>query len=200
MPEYYTNRLGKVKKKLLGVGTNYHKLPTRTSKGIVGSYKAWYNMLVRCYCKIYQKRQPSYIGCYVSDNWKEYSNFKVFYDNNYRAGYQLDKDLISPGNKEYGVATCSYIPQQVNLVLGGDAIKGTYKKGVTWSKQNKAYIAQVTVENIHKTLGQFDAEEDAYACYKEAKESHVKEIAERYFKAGQIPEKVYNSLMKWVVK
>lgn len=46
-------------------------------------YKTWTDMLQRCYDEKYQKRQPTYIGCEVCDEWLNFQNFAKWYDENY---------------------------------------------------------------------------------------------------------------------
>ena len=43
----------------------------------------WYGMLRRCYDTKYQARQPSYIGCSVSEEWLNFQTFAKWYDENY---------------------------------------------------------------------------------------------------------------------
>lgn len=41
-------------------------------------YQVWTDMLMRCYSKKYQQRQPTYVGCYVHSEWFAFSNFKAW--------------------------------------------------------------------------------------------------------------------------
>lgn len=74
-------------------------------------------MFSRCYSLAYQRRQPTYVGCTVDPAWHKLSDFKVWFDENYRPGYQLDKDILVPGNKVYGPDTCVFVPQRLNLTV-----------------------------------------------------------------------------------
>ena len=104
--------------------------PTVCGVGIVGElrkrdvkryYVCWRSMLARCYDPNIHKRQPTYIGCTVSERWKTLSNFiedvKLLpnYDK-WIAGedYDLDKDSIVSGNKHYSLETCMFIPAEDN--------------------------------------------------------------------------------------
>ena len=83
------------------------------------AYRCWHNMLIRCYDENYQKREPSYIGCSVCDEWLVFSNFKRWFDENYVKDYQLDKDILVKGNKIYS-------PR--HLLLCAKAHKYNYKQ------------------------------------------------------------------------
>ena len=83
------------------------------------SYFTWRNMASRCY----NKNSHNYInygenGVTVCDEWKIYSVFKQWFDDNYIEGYSLDKDVlcehlnISP--KIYSPYTCMFVDKSEN--------------------------------------------------------------------------------------
>lgn len=80
------------------------------------SYKTWAKMIGRCYSDKIQKRQPTYIGCTVSDEWKHYVKFKVWFDDNYEEGLVLDKDILVEGNKVYSESTCKLVTPYENTL------------------------------------------------------------------------------------
>lgn len=41
-------------------------------------YVKWHAMLNRCYNARYHKNKPTYIGCYVCEEWLTFSNFKAW--------------------------------------------------------------------------------------------------------------------------
>ena len=47
-------------------------------------YKHWYSMLKRCYDPYELNKQPTYIDCYVCDEWLNYQNFAKWYEAMYR--------------------------------------------------------------------------------------------------------------------
>ena len=60
------------------------------------SYIKWHDMIHRCYNAKFHKRQPQYKGCIVCEEWLNYSNFKVWYDQHKIHGMvlDLDKDIL----------------------------------------------------------------------------------------------------------
>ncbi|NEN44420.1 hypothetical protein G3V71_24000, partial [Escherichia coli] len=73
-----------------------------------------------------------------------------------------------------------------------------YLIGVSWSNTNKAFVAQVNKnKGVSEYLGSFDTELEAFKAYKKAKESFVKEQAEKF--KSQIDERAYEALMNYQV-
>ncbi len=75
---------------------------------------AWQCMLERCYDPIKHSNDPRYIGCTVTEEWQRYSTFLAWYTENHVLGYELDKDIIRPGNTVYGPSTAAYVPSYIN--------------------------------------------------------------------------------------
>ena len=147
-------------------------------------YYAWVRMFERCYSKKFHRINPTYVGCTVSEEFKDYSKWREWYDNyQYKHdGWHLDKDLLIKGNKVYSESTCVFIPREINQVLvKRTASRGKYLIGVTWCKTKKAFKAQVR-KNKGKLeyLGYFNTEIEAHLAYKQAKESYLKELADKY--------------------
>ena len=165
-------------------------------------YKLWNSMLVRCYSDSFKKKYPTYEGCEVSENFKSYEYFyewchkQIGFSNK---NWHLDKDLLVKGNKVYSEYSCVFIPQEINTVLiKSTASRGKHLIGVCWSNTNKAFMAQVGKnKGKQEHLGYFKTEVEAFNAYKQAKESFVKEQAEKY--KSQIDERAYNALMNYTV-
>lgn len=103
--------------KVFGVGVNDCYEFIRTGDKIRSSYQSWVNMLQRCYSIAWHKRHPTYIGCQVCDEWLYYSNFKRWSDENYRDGYELDKDILAKKAKLYSPVTCVFVPHYINSLV-----------------------------------------------------------------------------------
>lgn len=69
--------------------------------------------------------------------------------------------------------------------------------GVNLHKSGK-YQANLCMNNKRVYLGVFDSEQEAFEIYKIAKESYVKEQANRY--RNEISEVIYQNLMNYIVK
>ena len=160
-------------------------------------------MLRRCYNDTYQKKNPTYIDCEVSDNFKSYEYFyewchkQVGFNSK---DWQLDKDLLVKGNKVYSEDSCIFIPKEINLLLTkSTASRGEYLIGVYWSKTNKAFRAQINKnKGKREHLGYFNTELEAYNVYKTAKEAYIKELAEKW--KSQIDTRAYEALMNYQVE
>ena len=192
---------------VFGVGVTGTKYPVKINGVITKEYDLWQNMLKRCYSDTYKKKRPTYEGCKVSENFKsfeyfyEWCNQQVGFDNDGNGNpFHLDKDLLIKGNRVYSESTCVFIPAEINsLLVKCTASRGEHLIGVCWSKTNKAFVAMVN-KNKGKSehLGCFKTEIEAFNAYKEAKESFIKEQAEKW--KGKIDERAYNALMNYTVE
>ena len=165
-------------------------------------YKLWCCMLERCYSDSYQKKRPTYEGCEVSDNFKYYEYFYEWCNKQIGfdvKGWHLDKDLLIKGNKVYSESTCVFLPQEINtLLVKREALRGEHLIGVYWDKTRKAFRATVNKnKGKQEHLGLFTTEIEAFNTYKQAKETFIKEQAEKW--KSQIDTRAYNALMNYEV-
>ena len=186
-----------------GVGISGAKYSISEGGVITKEYTLWCGMLKRCYSDTYQKKYPTYIGCKMSDKFKSY---EYFYEWCHKQigfgvkGWQLDKYLLVKGNKVYSESTCVFIPKEINQLLTKRASsRGEHLIGVCWDKRHKAFKAQVGKnKGGREHLGYFTTEIEAYNTYKQAKESFIKEQANKW--KGKIDERAYNALMNYQVE
>ena len=186
-----------------GVGIAGAKYPITINGVHTKEYELWCNMLKRCYSDTYQKKQPTYKGCEVSDNFKSYEYFYGWCNEQISFGvdgFELDKDLLIKGNKFYSEDSCVFLPKEINSVLTkSTASRGEYLIGVYWSKTHKAFAAQVRKsKGKRERLGYFKTETEAFNSYKKAKESFIKEQANKW--KGDIDDRAYNALMNYRVE
>ena len=186
-----------------GVGVTGNKHPITINGVITKEYELWQSMLERCYSDALKKKNPTYEGCEVSENFKSYEYFYEWCHNQIgfgECGFQLDKDLLVKGNKVYSENTCVFIPKEINILLTKrTASRGEHLIGVSWHKTKKAFVARVN-KNKGKPewLGLFKTEIEAFNTYKTAKEAFVKEQANKW--KGKIDERAYNALMNYTVE
>lgn len=181
----------------LGLGCYKTRFDNKSTK----QYITWKNMMFRCYGHKRLEKFPSYLDCYVCDEWHNFQNFANWFDGNYINGYHLDKDLLFKGNKIYSPEKCIFIPQEINkLLTKTDSKRGEYPIGVFYNKNISKYTSQVCVGfKIRKFLGNFDNCNDAFYAYKKEKEQLIKKSAIHYYSTGKISLKVYNSLQDYTV-
>ena len=193
------------KQKLVyGVGVNDIDEPVKINGKPLKFYNTWKSMLKRCYSEKYQAKNPTYVGCGVCDEWLVLSNFKVWFDANYRTGMELDKDILIPSNKVYSPDTCQFVPHHINSLLTDDgANRGDYPLGVRARKPNPKTGKRVNVTyeascrdghggKLHKT---FKTVAEARQWYITTKKKVAKEQAIHAFEAGDITEDVYQALI-----
>lgn len=176
---------------------------TNTFEGgvLLKSYTCWYDMLKRCYFKgVRTLNIDTYEGCSVSDEWLDYTNFKEFYDSNYREGYHLDKDLIIKDNKVYSKETCCFLPKTLNTALvNKHKKKSPHPVGVNLLTKSGKYQTLLRMYGEKVYLGQYDTKEEASQVYIRAKQEHIKSLAEDMYAQGLIDSKVYKALLMYKV-
>ena len=186
-------------KLIYGVATNSGgKYKSRIDGKVTKAHTTWYSVLRRAYCPKYHVRQPTYIGCSVSDEWLDFQDFADWFENHEYSnrGYHLDKDLLIPGNKIYAPDRCAFVPRQLNnLILDSGAARGQYLQGVRPYNRDNKFRASIKINGKKKGLGYFDTELEAYRAYKKAKEQYVKDSANHW--RDDIADEVYHALMNW---
>lgn len=181
-----------------GVGINDSTIPVRKPKDPLSAYAVWSSMLLRCYNEKYQEKHKAYSGCSVCEEWHTYSNFEKWYNEHYRKGYALDKDIIKKGNKVYGPEFCSLVPREINnLIEKSSSTRGRYLIGVSAYKYG--FRASISKKNKAIHIGVFKTETDAFVAYKKEKERYIKQLAQEYFLKGDISERVFNALMEYEI-
>ena len=130
-------------------------------------FNTWKNMLKRCY-----HPTGEYKGkVTICDAWSYFSKFKVWYDENYKQGYELDKDIC--GGKIYSPNTCVFIPREVNTYIIGvnDECGFYYEEG-----RNKYQSYCQRFKGKRKSLGRFDTKEEAVMHSKLFKIGEINEL------------------------
>ena len=188
--------------------------PTVCGVGIIGDeisrcngvidrcYDIWSSMLDRCFNEKIKQKYPTYRNCSMCDDWRYLSKFKEWYLHQIghdQIGWCLDKDILVKGNKEYSPETCCFVPHQINcVVVSQKSSRGDNPVGVIFKKENKKFCAGLAVNGSTHHLGYYDNNEQAWSAYKVAKETYIKELANKW--NGQIDIHVYEALMNWKVE
>lgn len=191
----------KSKKKIYGIGINDYNGFVRVKREFLTSYKYWAGMLMRCYSESIHKKRPRYKDCTVCEEWKLFSNFKKWFDENYIEGYQLDKDILFKDNKIYSPETCCFVPTEINnLFEKSNRSRGKYPIGVSFSKSSKDFESYIRADGKRVHLGHYSAPEEAFNVYKLAKEAYISRMAEEYYGKVLIKENVYNAMLNYKVE
>lgn len=163
------------------------------------AFSLWRSMLSRCYSEFYQRREPSYIGCTVCDEWLVLSNFIKLFDENYIEGFELDKDIIKKGNNVYCPEYCTFVPREINsLILRRQKWRGKYPIGVYFDKRKNKFRASLNYKNKTFFIGHFDNEKYAFYAYKKEKEKLIKEVAVKF--KNIITKEAYEALLKYEIE
>lgn len=192
------------KRKLYGVGIFTNGNFPATVNGVhTKAYKLWSGMLERCYSKSFQEKQPTYVGCTVSENFKNFQFFAAWCQSQVGfgiKGYHLDKDILSRGVCEplYSETTCCFVPRAVNnLLTKRQRFRGEYPIGVSNYNGSGKYRASLNIDGKMISEGNFTNVEEAFTWYKHQKEKEIKRKANIY--KDILSEKVYDALIKWEV-
>lgn len=119
-----------------------------------GSYTAYCNMKRRVRYGASGK-YLRYSGTSISPEWEDFEKFDEWYQKNYVLGWELDKDILVPGNRVYGPDTCLYVPRALNLIL-----KSKLYPGAHYDKSRSRYMAYLDCGG-RTYLGNYDSMEKA---------------------------------------
>lgn len=169
-------------------------------------YEMWQKMLNRCY-KSSKTNNPTYIDCFVSEEFLSFQTFAQFYNENKWCDDKIlipDKDILTHGKaKIYSRDTIVFVDKLINTIFtkrqnerGNLPIGVSYRKYPTITK----YIAVCNKYNKSVYLGSYFNPHDAFLAYKTEKEKYIKEVANYYKnKYNKFPTKLYNAMMKYEV-
>jgi len=158
-------------------------------------YTVWSHMILRCYDEKIRHKFPTYENVTVCEEWHNFQNYAKWYYENYKEGFDVDKDLLFKGNRVYSPKTCAFIPKEINQIL----IKSNYKRkeslplGVT--KHCKKF--RIRYCDTRKMSNVIDTAEEAFNIYKLSKESYIKSLAEKW--KIFITEECYKALINYTV-
>ena len=191
-------------KLVYGKGVNDLNKPAYINGKQLKFYVIWVSMLRRCYSEKSLSRHRTYRGCTVCDEWLLLSNFKKWYDINYRDGMEMDKDILVKGNKIYSPEACRFVPQYINnLLTNSAAARGDLPLGVSAVKKKlkngqitTAYRAQCSDGKGGHPHKDFRTIPEAAAWYSAKKKEVVKEIVLESFWQNEIMSDIATALLE----
>lgn len=180
------------KKTIFGVGyLGYGEYDTSKNRN---AYSVWFKMLKRCYNP--SEKEASYKDCFVCDEWHNFQNYAKWFYENYVKDFDVDKDLMFKGNKEYSPNKCCFVPRQINnLLVSKKAHRGKYPLGCCMDGNKLKVVVNIKGKCVN--LGRFTDVEMGFEAYKKAKEYNIKQMANKY--KHLLNEKCYNTLMSWTI-
>ena len=127
-------------------------------------------MLQRCYDDKFQERSPSYIGCYVDDDWLVFSNFRLWMLKQDWKGNQLDKDFLAFSGSGYSKDSCIFVNLKLNSAISFVRKgKRNLKLGVTMSTRTNNYEANCCKDGKKVYIGTYKTEDEAHNEYRKIK-------------------------------
>jgi len=149
-------------------------------------YIKWDRMISRCYNRGFHKKNPTYLGCSVCEEWKYLSKFIEWVDSQPDRdweGKSLDKDLLVCGNKIYSPTTCVFVDASVNnFITDHGNRRGKYMIGVSFNKNSKnlPYIARCNdpFKRVPAHIGSYPTEQEAHDMWRLYKHKYALELAE----------------------
>lgn len=179
----------KKNKLVCGVGINDANYVTQLFENLVGKQKRvwicpyyfrWKKMLERCYSDNYQNENPTYLGCYVCEEWKTFSNFKAWMEKQDWEENELDKDLLIHGNKEYCPDNCIFISKSVNLfMVERTSHRGAFPIGVYFDKRKNKFRSRCrnSLTEKQEHLGYYDTPKEAHQAWLKRKRELAHQLA-----------------------
>ena len=186
------------RKPILGVGTNdsWYMIEYINMDGkriTCPYYRVWTNMLERCFSKKLHALHPSYSDCSTTKEWLLFSTFRLWMEKQNWKDKQLDKDIISYGNKKYAPHLCLFVDSHINtLLINCSRSRGDLPQGVIYRKPNNKFQARCRVFGKSKNIGSYNTSEEASEAYKIFKSNHISSVAEQYKSEPRLYEALKN--------
>ncbi len=194
------------KKPIFGVGINDYDGQVKIDGVHITSYNVWHGMLKRLFDPNALKKEPTYKGVKLCDEWYYFTSFKDWFDSHeiyFHKGWHLDKDLLCRAlglsYKIYSPDTCVFLPSEINGAL---ATQPKYRTdlpiGVRQAESGKYHAVLCTGFASSKHLGTFDTIAEAFMAYKSTKEAWLKYLANKY--KAELDPRAYNAIMSYEVR
>ena len=138
-------------------------------------YHKWHSMLKRCY----SGKDTAYAEVVVCSQWHNFQNFAEWFYNQTghdKVGWELDKDILIKGNREYGPDACCLVPTTLNgLIIDPHRNKreDQQRGQKTSSGALKPYRVVVSLRDAYQVFGEFATKEEAFSVYKIVKQAEI---------------------------
>lgn len=166
------------------------------SKPISPYYSRWKGIIARCYGKE-AARRPGYGGCQVSEEWRSFTRFRDWMQQQPWQGNHLDKDILRPWEKLYCPETSVFVPVYINTLMNDcAAVRGDLPTGVTRNARGMPFAARIRLADSKRVgLGVYETAEEAHQAWAKAKSSVIAEVVDRYRTTDRYDERVCAALM-----
>ena len=154
-------------------------------------YNRWEKMLKRCYSNNYHLSNPTYKDCTVCEEWLTFSNFRGWMEKQQFEGMELDKDILTIGNKVYSPTTCVFVHKKVNAFLLEGGSSKELPLGVSWHRKDKKFRARARnpISGCAEYLGNFSETRTAHIAWCNRKLKFIDLLVEEgYCTEGVISE------------
>jgi hypothetical protein len=144
-------------------------------------HSVWKSMLERCYSEKHQDAHPSYKGCSVDPAWHSFLEFRDWMEIQKWHGNELDKDILTPGNRTYSPEFCIFVSKKLNtFLIDRAADRGDHPLGVHWSVPHKMYRARCCnpFSGKREHLGLFTDPDEAHLAWRRRKHELACEYAD----------------------
>ena len=160
-------------------------------------YHIWSGILERCYSANRSVNHQTYLNCRVCNEWHNFQIFAHWYVTHpdYGKGYDIDKDVMVPGNTLYSPSTCCMLPSVINKALVGRHDTRELPTGVYYNTNKTRYVVKLRKNNEMIHGGTYDDPILAGQIYHALKSEYLSELANAW--REHIQPDVYFKLINW---
>jgi hypothetical protein len=177
----------------IGLGPHAPTIKGRSTS----EHARWGGIIDRGYCEKIKSKHPTYADCGVDEQWhnfQEFAEWCQWQKGSRIKGWELDKDILVPGNKTYGPDTCCFVPAEINSQFRKMPKSGELPSGVTKISSGK-YILLLSKGITY--AGVFDSYGDALLEFNRQRELKIRGLAEKY--KLDLDERVYYRLSNFSI-
>lgn len=162
------------------------------------AYPFWVNLWSRL-GKVEYTRNICYVDCSVQPEWESLQNFSDWYfSSEFKdSKWQLDKDILVPGNRKYGPETCVIVPPEVNRFFILRNNKSGLPMGVS-EQHSGGYQSAIHYNKNSVALGTYETPEEAHDQFCIAKNKVGKILCEKW--DGLLDPRVLDILSDYKLK